>query len=147
MQWRTLKIYVAGLRYYYQEQLLDSALASQIPYPKEKPSLPKVVSRSELQQVFDSCLNLKHKVMFRLLYSAGLRRTELVNLRLDFIVRFLQHVLPKRFTKIRHYGFLSTRSKKVDLPRIRALLGAATPEKAPQLTARAVLLKTTGVDP
>ena len=85
LQWRTLKIYVAGLRYYYQEELLDSALASQIPYPKEKPSLPKVVSREELQQVFDGCVNFKHKVMFRLLYLAGLRRTELVNLRLTDI--------------------------------------------------------------
>ena len=65
----------------------------------------------------------------------------------DFVVRFLQDVLPKRFTKIRHYGFLSTRSKKVDLSRIRAVLGAATPEKNPKLTGREVLLKTTGVDP
>ena len=64
-----------------------------------------------------------------------------------FIVRFLQHVLPKGFTKIRHYGFLSTRSKKVDLSKIREVLGAATPEKVPKLTAREVLLKTTGVDP
>lgn len=64
----------------------------------------------------------------------------------DFIVRFLQHVLPKGFTKIRHYGFLSTRSKKVDLSRIREVLGAATPEKVPKLTAREVLIKTTGVD-
>ena len=37
------------------------------------------------QQVFDGCLNFKHKVMFRLIYSAGLRRTELVNLRLTDI--------------------------------------------------------------
>ena len=65
----------------------------------------------------------------------------------DFVVRFLQHVLPKGFTKIRHYGFLSTRSKKVDLSKIREVLGAATPEKVPKLTAREVLLKTTGVDP
>jgi len=85
LQWRTLKIYVAGLRYYYQEMVMDSDLASQIPYPKEKPSLPKVISREELQQVFNGCLNAKHKVMFRLMYSAGLRRTELVNLRLTDI--------------------------------------------------------------
>lgn len=85
LQWRTLKIYVAGLRYYYQELVMDSELASQIPYPKEKPSLPKVISRAELQQVFDGCLNAKHKVLFRLLYAAGLRRTELVNLRLTDI--------------------------------------------------------------
>lgn len=85
LQWRTLKIYVAGLRYYYQEIVLNSELSSQIPYPKEKPSLPKVISREELQQVFDGCLNFKHKVMFRLMYSAGLRRSELVNLRLTDI--------------------------------------------------------------
>jgi hypothetical protein len=30
----------------------------------------------------------------------------------QFIQLFLQQVLPKRFVKIRHYGFLSTRSKK-----------------------------------
>lgn len=65
----------------------------------------------------------------------------------DFVLRFLQHVLPKGFTKIRHYGFLSTRSKKLDLHNIRAVLGAVTPEKVPRLTAREVLLKTTGVDP
>jgi hypothetical protein len=39
----------------------------------------------------------------------------------EFILRFLQHVLPKGFTKIRHYGFLSSRSKGVDLPRIRKI--------------------------
>jgi|TARA_B110000116_G_C16536058_1_gene446545 hypothetical protein len=36
----------------------------------------------------------------------------------EFIQLFLQHVLPKKFIKIRHYGFLSTRSKKVDLIKI-----------------------------
>lgn len=64
-----------------------------------------------------------------------------------FILRFLQHVLPKRFTKIRHYGFLSTRNKKVDLQRIRKALEAVTPEISPRLTAREVIIKTTGIDP
>jgi site-specific recombinase XerD len=85
LHWRTLKLYVAGLRYYYQEMVLDTALAKQIPYPKEKPSLPKIISREELQQFFDGCQNYKHKVMFRLLYSSGLRRSELVNLRITDI--------------------------------------------------------------
>jgi len=82
LHWRTLKLYVAELRYYYQEMVLNTDLAKQIPYPKEKPSLPRIISRSELQQLFDGCQNYKHKVMFRLIYSAGLRRSELVNLRL-----------------------------------------------------------------
>ncbi len=83
--WRTIKLYVAGLRYYYQEIVGDQDLAFQIPYPKEKPSLPEVLSRQELHRLFEGCENFKHKVMFRLMYSAGLRRAELVNLKLTDI--------------------------------------------------------------
>ena len=82
LNWRTIKVYVAGLRYFYQEMVFDPELASQIPYPKEKPSLPAIVSREELKIFFDGCINPKHKVMFRLMYSAGLRRGELVKLKI-----------------------------------------------------------------
>ncbi len=85
LHWRAIKLYVAGLRYYYQEIVDEVKLARQIPYPKEKPSLPEVVSREELQQLFEGCKNFKHKVMFRLMYSAGLRRAELVHLKLTDI--------------------------------------------------------------
>ena len=85
LNWRTIKIYVAGLRYFYQEMALDVELAKQIPYPKEKPSLPVVVSREELQLFFDGCINPKHRVLFRLIYSAGVRRSELVHLKITDI--------------------------------------------------------------
>ena len=41
----------------------------------------------------------------------------------DFARLFLQHVLPPRFVRIRHYGILATRRRK-DLARCRELLGA-----------------------
>ncbi|MEO0414583.1 MAG: transposase [Verrucomicrobiota bacterium] len=41
----------------------------------------------------------------------------------EFIRRWLIHVLPKRFTRVRHYGFASSAAKRVRL-RIRWLLGA-----------------------
>lgn len=41
----------------------------------------------------------------------------------EFIRRFLMHVLPKGFTKIRHYGLLSNRNKKKLIPLCRNLLG------------------------
>lgn len=77
LKWRTIKIYVAGLRWYYKEILLDEELAGQIPYPKEEKSLPKILSRQELSLLFNCCMNDKHRVMFRLMYSSGLRRSEL----------------------------------------------------------------------
>lgn len=41
----------------------------------------------------------------------------------EFIRRFLLHVLPNRFTKIRHYGILSNRRKKSMIALCRILIG------------------------
>lgn len=40
----------------------------------------------------------------------------------EFIRRFLLHSLPKRFVRIRHYGFLANRNRKINLAHIRRLL-------------------------
>jgi len=85
INWRTNKMYVAGLRYYWTHMLEDEEFASKIPYPKEHPSLPKILSREELSKLFASCNNDKHRVIFRLIYSAGLRRSELIHLKLHDI--------------------------------------------------------------
>ena len=85
INWRTSKMYVAGLRYYWRHILENEEFADKIPYPKELPSLPKLLSRQELSILFDSCNNDKHRVMFRLIYSAGLRRNELIHLKIQDI--------------------------------------------------------------
>jgi hypothetical protein len=41
----------------------------------------------------------------------------------EFIRRFLMHVVPPSFCRMRHYGFLGNRVKEEQLPRCRALLG------------------------
>ena len=43
----------------------------------------------------------------------------------EFIRRFLLHVLPKGFHRIRHYGLLTGATRKVRLDHIRQLLGVA----------------------
>ena len=43
-----------------------------------------------------------------------------------FLARFLQHVLPKRFMKVRYYGFLSPRKRKDALPLIGSLVTPST---------------------
>lgn len=85
VNWRTSKMYVAGLRYYWKHMLDQQEFADRIPYPKEQPSLPKILSRKELKTLFDACSNDKHRVMFRLLYCSGLRRSELRHLKIHDI--------------------------------------------------------------
>ncbi len=45
----------------------------------------------------------------------------------EFIRRFLLHVLPKGFHRIRHYGLLATGTRAENIDRARQLLGAAVP--------------------
>lgn len=58
-----------------------------IPYPKKDKKLPIVLSQAEVQKMFAVCQNLKHKVILSLLYSAGLRVSELLNLQWQNIDR------------------------------------------------------------
>ncbi len=46
----------------------------------------------------------------------------------EFLRRFLQHVLPDRFLRIRHYGLLANRDKQKRLAQCRELLGARPPQ-------------------
>lgn len=65
----------------------------------------------------------------------------------EFIRRFLLHVLPDGFMRIRHFGLLANRSKKQALTQCRQLLDLdpALP-KSPVLSAKDLLLKITGID-
>ena len=46
--------------------------------------------------------------------------------------RFLLHVLPKGFMRIRHFGFLANRCRRVRLEQIRAALAAPQPAPEPR---------------
>jgi hypothetical protein len=45
----------------------------------------------------------------------------------EFVRRFLTHVLPMGFVRVRHYGLLANRHRHEKLARCRELLGMATP--------------------
>ena len=50
--------------------------------PQKPFQLPKVISEDEVAMIINACGNLKHKSMLSLIYSAGLRRGELLNLKM-----------------------------------------------------------------
>ena len=49
----------------------------------------------------------------------------------EFIRRFLTHVLPDGFHRIRHYGLLASAQRKANIAKARALIGASAPEQEP----------------
>jgi hypothetical protein len=65
----------------------------------------------------------------------------------EFIGRFLLHVLPKGFQKVRAYGWLSPKAKTLALAAIRTALGAQPPAPPPAgESALEQILRLTGVD-
>jgi site-specific recombinase XerD len=51
--------------------------------PREPKSLPNVLSEEEVVKILHSCENAKHKTILMLIYSAGLRLSELISIRKD----------------------------------------------------------------
>lgn len=64
----------------------------------------------------------------------------------EFISRFLKHVLPKGFMRIRHYGLLANRAKGERLAACRQLLGANEPASSDPKSLAEWLLLWTGED-
>ena len=67
----------------------------------------------------------------------------------EFIRRFLLHVLPHRYVRIRHFGLLSNRNRKDDIALCRKLLDSGktvTKEKDSQETWQEQLLRICGID-
>lgn len=91
------------------------------------------------------------QVTFRYRDSADHDRLKLMSLSaVEFIRRFLLHVLPDGFVKIRHYGIFSNRSRKTKLRRCQQVLGVSLqddPEDNKEATWEDLLFRLTGVDP
>jgi len=67
----------------------------------------------------------------------------------EFIRRFLLHVLPARFVRIRHFGLLANRNRKDNIALCRKILGGGktvTKEKVRPETWQEQLFRICGVD-
>jgi len=65
----------------------------------------------------------------------------------EFIRRFLLHVLPPRFVKIRYFGFLFHRDKHRNIALIRELMAVKTVMTASVVEdAQQIMLRLTGID-
>lgn len=84
-------------------------------------------------------------------YSQEGRHREMMLPAEEFIRRFLLHILPHRFVRIRYYGLLANRHRNRQLERCRALLDAAPPCASPASDERedweSVYRRVTGKDP
>jgi len=73
---------VSAVKLFYQKIENRNLDIDNIDRPKRVRSLPKVIAKSDIEKMLKSIPNFKHKMALTLIYSCGLRRSELINLQL-----------------------------------------------------------------
>lgn len=71
---------INAIKFYYEKVLNRQKQFYNLHRPKKEHKLPKVLSKNEVKKILDSSKNIKHKSILMLIYSAGLRRSELLNI-------------------------------------------------------------------
>lgn len=70
------------MKFFFEQVLLREKFFWNIPRPKKPLLLPKLLNETEIRKLFNALTNKKHKAMLFTAYSAGLRVSEIVNLRI-----------------------------------------------------------------
>ena len=93
---------VYGLRYYFR-LMGQNKRAIVLPSLKQDTRLPVILNRAELKELFRTPALLKHRVVLTLIYSAGLRGQEVINLKLSDIdfERKTIHIRQSKYKKDR----------------------------------------------
>lgn len=78
----TINLYLQSIKFMMEEILHKNKTFYHIKYSKIPRSLPEVLSKEETLNLFLKIENKKHNLMIRLMYSAGLRVSELVHLKI-----------------------------------------------------------------
>ncbi|OEY71733.1 site-specific tyrosine recombinase/integron integrase [Salegentibacter salarius] len=76
---------INAIKFYYEVVLEMPNRFYAIERPRPIEQLPKVLAKEEIMAIIEHTNNIKHRCIVSLLYSAGLRRIELLNLKLEDI--------------------------------------------------------------
>ncbi len=99
---------INSIKFYYELLRGKKKEYFELKRPIKKISLPKVLSKEEVREILMNTINLKHRCILSLLYSAGLRRNELINLRpTDIISNRKQIMISQSKGKKDRYTLLS----------------------------------------
>jgi len=76
---------INAIKFYFEKVLGRESLAFELPRPKKPLQLPKILAEEELRRLFNAITSKKHKAILFTAYSAGLRVSEVVNLRIAHV--------------------------------------------------------------
>ncbi len=81
---QTINLYLNAIKYFYRD-IFKSPVRIDLKFAKTSKKLPVVLSRAEIERIINSIGNRKHKLLISLSYGAGLRVSEVINLKIKDI--------------------------------------------------------------
>ncbi|WP_363321659.1 tyrosine-type recombinase/integrase [Plebeiibacterium sediminum] len=81
----TIRNYLQGLRFMYKSIYKRIDIIADVPYPKATKFLPLIPTGKELLQLFNAAKSPKHRLLLKVIYSAGLRKSEIINLKIEHL--------------------------------------------------------------
>lgn len=94
----TYNVQVYALRFFYCNVLKRPRYKLYLPTTKVHFKLPSILSVQEVERLLNACKNIKHRTLLMVVYGAGLRISEALNLKVSDIDRDRQ-TLHIRYTK------------------------------------------------
>lgn len=82
LAWSTCDTNVAALQFFYGVTMGRNSMRLALPPRKSEKRLPEILSAEEVGAIFAAANNLKHRALLETAYSAGLRVSELVHLKI-----------------------------------------------------------------
>ena len=81
----TVNVVYSGIRFLLEQVIENSDVVLKITNVKRPKILPEVLSADEVKKILDAPANIKHRVILMTAYSAGLRASEIANLKIEDI--------------------------------------------------------------
>ncbi len=76
---------INAVKLFYSKELKSNMNIEEIERPLRRKALPKVLAKSTIQEMLSGISNLKHKAALTLVYGLGLRRSEIIHMKLSDI--------------------------------------------------------------
>jgi hypothetical protein len=122
-----------------------------IPRTRKRKRLPELLSVQEVTRLIGATKNVKHRYVKRVAisngriygvakdrvrfcyrdYADGNKKKDMELDAVEFIRRFVQHILPSGFCKVRCYGLLATRNRSTRLMKCHQLLNSSIKRNQP----------------
>ncbi len=95
---------INAIKFYFETVLERPRHIYRVERPKREDRLPSVLSQEEVKKIFSKIDNLKHRCIIYLIYSAGLRLSEVINLKIGDVdsKRMLLHIRGAKGKKDRY---------------------------------------------